>query len=582
MSSLTGGAHVLKTYLGRTYELVRPFWQSEHRKTAWFLLLTILVIEGCIVYVMARMSYAYADLFDAMDVRNVDKTWWYLGLYAGLFGINLLLRVFNVHFRNLLIIHWRRYLTKTFLTDYLYADLYNQLELKDYKLDNPDQRISQDMYNVANETLELGVEFLIHVAQAVTFGVILWQVSGVLEFQLAGYDVAIPGYMFWVAFVYTVLMSWLAHRAAHPMARLNFALQAVEADFRRGLIRLRENAEAIALLRGEAREADGLQRKFGSIWDNWMELLRYRRRLIAVVSAQAQFVVVLPYVAAMPAFIAGSVTLGGFMQISLVFTNFQFAVTWFVNSYERLAVWKSSVDRVITLQDALQTAGEERAGSRIKWRSGGQPEFEVHDLTVDLPHGERLLKDIRLSLEPGQNIVVTGPSGSGKSTLFKALSSLWMWGEGEVRKPDGSVMFVPQKPYLPIGTLRDILAYPKSPQAINDVRLREVMQLCLLGQLAERLDESCDWARVLSGGEQQRLSFVRAILAKPDWLFLDEATAALDSAAEAAVYDALKAELPHTTLVSIAHRESLKKFHDLELRIDPAAQSTSIGALQPA
>jgi len=582
MSDFVRGAAELKTFLKRTYHLVRQFWQSEHKKIAWSFLLAVLAIEGLVVYLLAKSSYVYADLFDALDVRDADKTWWYLGLYAGLFGANMFLRIFNVHFRNLLIIHWRRYLTKVFLSDYLHAGLYNQLELKDYDLDNPDQRISQDMYNLANETLELGVEFLMHAARMVTFGVILWQVSGVLEFQVAGFDVSIPGYVFWIALAYTVLMTWVGHRAASPMSRLNFELQTVEADFRHGLIRLRESAESVALLGGERRESISLQQKFGSIWDNWMELLKYKRRLVAVQLAQLEFTILLPYIVAMPAFIVGTVSLGGFMQISSAFTQFEFALTWFLSSYERLAVWKSSVDRVTKLQDALQVAGKEREQSRIKWRSGTQPEFQVNDLNVELPSGERLLEDIRLSLYPGKNVVVTGPSGSGKSTLFKALSSLWIWGEGEVRKPDGSIMFVPQKPYLPVDTLRNALAYPNSSDTIDDGRLREVMRICLLGTFVERLDESCDWVRVLSGGEQQRLSFVRAILTEPDWLFLDEATAALDPIAEAKVYEALKSELPHTTLVSIAHRESLKKFHDLELRINPATRSMSIGVLQPA
>lgn len=581
MSNFLEGARDLKTYLMRTYHLVQPFWQSELRKRAWYLLLAVLAIQGFMVYLSAKNTYISRAFMDAMVARNVDETWLQLGLYIGIFAASAFMHIFNVHFKNLLIIYWRRYMTKVFLTDYLHANLYNQLELKNYDLDNPDQRISQDLFNLANETLELGIDILMNVSKAIVFGVILWRVSGALEFSFAGTDFVIPGYMFWIAAFYSVLVSWAAHRFSHPMSRLNFELQAVEADFRHRLVRLREHAESVALLQGENREATNLQQKFGSIWDNWMLLLRYKRRLAAVQSAYLEFLIVVPYVAAMPAFIAGTVTFGGFTQLGMVFGRFSSAATWFLSAYERLAVWKSSVDRVTKLQDALHTAGKEREQSPIIWSNETQPEFEVDNLRLDLPSGERLLEDIKFSLETGRNIVVTGPSGSGKSTLFKALSGLWVWGEGKIQRPEGDVMFLPQKPYLPIDTLRNALAYPNSPDEMDDARLRDVMDQCLLGQFVDQLDESCDWARVLSGGEQQRLSFVRAILTRPDWLFLDEATAALDPATEAAVYAALRSELPHTTLVSIAHRESLKKYHDLELRIDAATQSMSITELQP-
>lgn len=576
------GTGELKPYLKRTYQLVRSFWQSEHRKTAWGLLSAVLAIEVLITYFLAKMSYAYADLFNAMDARNVNAIWLYLGLYAGLFSANLFLRIFNVHFRNLLIIHWRRYMTKIFLTDYLHANLYNQLELKDYDSDNPDQRISQDLFNLANETLELGVDFLMNLGRVVVFSVILWRVSGALAFQVAGIDIVIPGYMFWFALIYCAVMTWTGHRLAHPMSRLNFERQAAEADFRHRLARLRENAESVALLQGGNREASDLRQKFTAIRDNWMELLKYKRRLFTVQMVQIDLSMVLPYVAAMPAFMLGTVALGGFMQISLAFNQAESAMSWFLNVYERLAVWKSSVDRVAKLQDALQDAGVEREQCQIKWQTTPKSEFKIDGLRVELPSGHCLIDDIRLSLRQGKDVVVTGPSGSGKSTFFKALSGLWVWGKGEIKRPGDDVMFIPQKPYLPVDTLRNALSYPNPPCAVNDARLQEIMRICLLGKFVGKLDESCDWARVLSGGEQQRLVFVRAILAQPNWLFLDEATAALDPLAEASVYMALKSELPHTTVVSIAHRESLKQYHDLHLSIDPATRSMSLTAVQPA
>lgn len=582
MSDFNKGTREIWTYLRRTYSVAAPFWRSKHWKIAWTLLLGALAILALRTYLMQKASFVGADLIDSMDARELGQLWRLVGSLTVVWTILLATSVLDVHVENLLIIHWRRFMTRRYLGQYLDDDLYNQLEIGDYDLDNPDQRIAMDLFNAAKETLSLFMSITRSASIVGVYSVILWQVSGALEFEAAGYDIVIPGYMFWIAISYAVATTWLTHRLAAPMTRLNFERQAAEADFRYELVRLRENSESVALLNGKQREMSTLLGKFGVIWNNWMLLLKYKKRVIGMQFGQFQLGMFLPYVVAMPALFAGTVRIGGVVQLGTAFTSVVAQLSFFVANYDKLAEWKSSIDRITTLEDAFRKAQSERKQCRIEWSSGEQQSFEINGLDVKLPTGDRLLDDLRFSLPVGKNVLVTGASGSGKSTFFKAMSKLWIWGDGEIRRPEGTAMFIPQKAYLPIDSLRNVLTYPNPPDAAGDARLRKVMRLCLLDKFVERLDEECDWSRVLSGGEQQRLSFVRAIVAEPDWLFLDEATAAMDPATEATVYSALETELPNTTLISITHRESLHRYHDLQLHIDPDTRSMLLLELQPA
>lgn len=565
-----------QTFLVRTFNLVKPYWVSDERRTAWFLLLSVLAVEGLLLYLMTKLSFATAAMFNAIDDRAIDVIWSAIAAWGGFLGALLIIYVFQVHVQNKLIIHWRRFLTKTYLTGYLDNHLFNQLELSDYNMDNPDQRISMDMLNIAQETLELGLQFISAIGRLSVFSFILWSVSGPLEFNVFGVGVVIPGYMFWVALIFSIFGTWFAHFLAHPLSRLNFQKQAVEADFRYHLVRLRENAESIALLEGEKKEYDNLSKKFSSIWDNWMVILKYKRRLMAFDFALSQGGTMVPFLAAMPALVAGTIALGGFMQLSAAFMQVQTSLSWFAKSYEKIAIWKSSVDRVLTLDDAFEAANADRKDCSISRHACDKKQFEFNGLTLNLPNGEPLLENSSFKFEKGKDVLISGPSGSGKSTIFRLFSGLWIWGRGDVGLPQGRTMFLPQKPYLPIAPLRDVLTYPNHEKTpISTERMQDVMRLCRLDKFLECLDETCDWARILSGGEQQRVSLARAFLAKPDWLFLDEATAAMDPETEAAIYRALKAELPGTTVVSIAHRESLRRHHDVELKLEAATRSIS-------
>ncbi|MEO0410805.1 MAG: ABC transporter ATP-binding protein/permease [Pseudomonadota bacterium] len=565
-----------QVFLGRTFNLVKPYWVSEDRRTGWFLLLSVLAVEGLLLYLITKLSFATAGLFNAIEQRSFDVIWNAILVWLGYLSGMLIMYVLQVHVQNKLIIHWRRFLTQTYLRGYLDNHLYNQLELGDYKMDNPDQRISMDMLNIAQETLELGLQFISALGKLSVFSFILWSVSGPMEFSVFGVAIVIPGYMFWVALIFSVVGTWLAHTLAHPLSRLNFDRQAVEADFRYHLVRLRENAESIALLGGEGKEYDDLNTRFASIWDNWMVIIKYKRRLMAFDFGLSQGGTLVPFIAAMPALVAGTIALGGFMQLSQAFMQVQLSLSWFAKSYEKLAVWKSSVDRVLTLDDAFKAARAEQKASRVLRHSVDKELVSIKGVTLNLPTGDPLLENVSFKLEKGTDVLISGPSGGGKSTLFRLFSGLWIWGEGSLTLPTERTMFLPQRPYLPISPLREVLTYPNQNQAsIEPERIEDVMRLCRLEKFIGSLDQTRDWARVLSGGEQQRVSMARAFLAKPEWLFLDEATASMDPDTEAAIYHALKSELPNTTLVSIAHRESLRAHHDLEIKLDPETRSLS-------
>lgn len=583
MSNTLASAREFGGFLARVWRLIYPYWTSSQWRPAWFFLLCVLVILGILLFLMARMSFATAAMFNALNGGDADAMLNTVLIWLGYVLALLMIFTIQVHVQYKLIIHWRRYLTEKYLTRYLGNHRYNLLELGEFNLDNPDQRISVDMLNVAQETLELGLEFISVFGRLFVFSVILWTVSGALEFTLFGVDIIVPGYMFWAAVLFSILGTWLAHVLGHPLSRLNFKKQAVEADYRFHLVRLRENTESIALLEGEKKEYDALGTKFSSIWDNWMHIIKYKARMMAFNFGLGQGGTAVPFLAAIPALQAGTITFGSFMQLSQAFMSVQTALSWFAMSYEKLAVWKSSIDRVLTFDDALDKASVEQTKSGISRQVSSNGMFELDGLTLTLPTGKPLLKNSNLTLEKGTDVLISGPSGSGKSTLFRLFSGLWIWGDGNIHVPEERIMFIPQKPYLPIASLREVLTYPNHQRArIEEARLHEVMRLCQLDSFIDALDKTAEWARILSGGEQQRVSLARAFLAKPDWLFLDEATSAMDPETEAAIYRALKTELPHTTMVSIAHRESLRRHHDLELKLEPATASLSSAAITSA
>jgi putative ATP-binding cassette transporter len=475
-------------------------------------------------------------------------------------------------------IRWRRWLTDNFVRDWMADQSYYRLQLNETATDNPDQRISEDVRLFVLQTLTICLDLLSNVVTLFSFLGILWGLSGTLTIPLGSMSIEIPGYMVWVALVYSAVGTWLTHKIGWPLARINFQQQRFEADFRFSLVRLRENAEGVALYNGEADEMQTLHARFASIFGNWWELMRYTKRLTWFTAGFGQIANVFPFVVAAPRYFTGAIELGGLMQTASAFGQVQGAMSWFVDSYSTLAEWKATVDRLTGFRASL--ARTAAAGTGIARATAPQEAISLDDVEIRLPGDRPLLAPTDLELAPGQSVLISGPSGSGKSTLFRVLAGLWPYGAGKVVLPAGTkLLFLPQRPYLPLGTLREIVTYPLEAGRVDDDAVRRALEDCQLGPLTTRLDEAQNWAQTLSPGEQQRVAFARTLLQRPDWLFLDEATAALDEKTEAHLYQLIQDRLPATTIISIGHRPGLGRFHDRQVTI---VKDNKGGRLQPA
>ncbi len=575
-----------KTFIRDLWALSRPYWFSEERWLARGLLAVVVALNLALVYVNVLINEWNNDFYNTL--QSMDKAGFFHQLlrFSGFAAAYIVIAVYQLYLTQMLQMRWRRWLTGRYLGDWIGERVYYRLQLTDRGTDNPDQRIADDLSGFCERTLTLTLGLLSAVVTLVSFVSILWGLSGSLSFAFNGTQIAIPGYMVWVALAYAVCGTALIHFIGRPLIGLNFTQQKFEANFRFSLVRVRENTEAIALYAGEESEIRRLMRCFGDVVANWWAIMKRQKTLTWFRAGYNQVAIIFPFVVAAPRYFAGSIQLGGLMQTASAFGQVQDALSWFVNAYTQLAEWKATVDRLTSFRDATQRAQEAAQtteGVRLAAHDGA--DVVAEDVSIDLPGGKALLAPLTLDFPRGERVLLTGPSGSGKSTLFRALAGIWPFGRGRVLIPSGArVLFLPQKPYLTIGSLREQLCYPAAADAFKDEELRAALEACGLPQFLGRLDEEQHWAQQLSGGEQQRIAFARALLQKPDWLFMDEATSALDEASEARLYRLLLAELPQTAVVSIGHRASLGRFHRrrLEIGADAAGGRRLAWAGEPA
>lgn len=559
------------------WRLAGPYWRGEERGRALLLLGAVVGLNLALVGLNVLISYWSREFFNSMQDRDEAAffgllLWgretesgpmpgfvWIAAVYIGV-------AVYALYLQQALQIRWRRWLTREYLDGWLADRAYYRIALADTGTDNPDQRIAEDLRMYVDDTLELGLGLMRSVVTLLSFILVLWGLSGPLE----AFGVSIPGYMVWVALLYAAAGTGLAHLIGRRLIGLNFDRQRAEADFRYALVRLRDNVEGVALHAGEADEKRGLLGRFGVVVGNWWEIMVATKRLTLFTSAYGQAAIVFPYLVAAPRYFSGAIPLGGLTQTATAFSQVQGALSWFVDRYSAIAEWRATVQRLTGFRAAVDAAraaaAEGEAGPRAV--PGGAPELALEGVSLALPDGRVLVEDAAARIAPGDTVLVTGPSGSGKSTLFRAMAGIWPFGGGRVRLPAGArALFLPQRPYLPLGTLRRALCYPADPAGVPDEAVRAALRDAGLGHLEPRLDEEEAWDRRLSGGEQQRVALARALLLKPDWLFLDEATASLDPEAEAAFYTLLRERLPKAAMVSIAHRPAVAKYHDRALRL---------------
>ena len=553
-----------------------PYFRSEEKWSAITLLVATIALNLSLVGMTVVLNFWNGAFFDSIQQHDWHSFIQLIFLYkrtahgflpgfCSIAAVYIFVAVYATFLSQWLQIRWRRWLTRQYLDDWMGDRTYYRMSLTARPggegTDNPDQRISEDIGTFVTNTLSLGLDLMSNVVTLFSFLGILWALSGSITIL----GVTIPGYMVWVALIYALVGTWLTHLIGRPLVRLTFNQQRVEADFRFALMRLRENTEGVALYGGETEERGELRTRFVGVVENWWQIMRRTKSLNMLTTGYGQIANIFPIVVAAPRYFAGLIPLGVLTRISDGFGQVQSAMSWFVNNYANLASWSATVERLGTFKRSIDEA-RAHAGDGPRTLTGGQ-DVVLEDVSLFLPSGKPLMEHAQLRLRPGESIVITGASGAGKSTLFRALAGIWPYGSGAITLPAGECLFLPQRPYLPLGTLRRAATYPGDATTISEADLAATMADCGLAHLLPQLEERRNWTQALSGGEQQRLAVVRALLLKPDWLFLDEATASLDPEAEGELYALLRTRLPKTTLISIAHRESVARLHDRRVEV---------------
>jgi len=565
-------------FLRQAWDIAWPYWKSEEKWSAIGLLTAVVVLNLTSVWLNVRFNSWYNDFYNALQQYAWREFWWQFAIFGMIAAALIVVAVYSFYLRAILHIRWRRWLTEHFLRNWLEDQAYYRMQLNQATTDNPDQRIAEDLDHFATMSLGLSIGLLNAVVTLLSFLSILWVLSGALRIPLGGAaEVVIPGYMVFAALIYAVAGTMLTRWIGRPLVQLTFDQQRYEADFRFSLVRLRENAENVAFYGGEARELDTFLSRFARVVMNWWGIIKRRKKLTWFTTGYGQVAVVFPFIVAAPRYFDKVIQLGGLMQISSAFGQVQESLSFIVNSYTEIAQYQAVVQRLSGFRTRMDEIAADRAAVQpieIE-RSGAGVAVETLDL--DLPDGRPLRQDIALAAGPGKPLLITGPSGAGKSTVLRAIAGLWPFGRGRIRVADGRALFLPQRPYLPLGTLADALVYPRAAAELPRQRLVEALRAVGLPQLVERLDEGGNWAQRLSIGEQQRVAFARVLLARPEIVFLDEATSALDEAAEMLLYRLLREAPWRPTIVSIGHHGTLRRFHDtvVDLANQPVSEAAA-------
>ncbi len=568
------------------WALLKPYWFAEDKDTVRFfglkftasekligrtLLVTIIVLTLGMVYLSVQFNTWYNDFYNALQDKKQAEFFKQMLKFGVLASIYIVVAVYAFYLNQMLQIRWRRWLTDRYLKEWLSQRTYYRMQLTGKQTDNPDQRISEDMKLFVDDSLSLSLGFLNASVTLVSFVGILWGLSGALAIPLGANSFEIPGYMVWVALVYAIVGTWLTHKLGKPLILLNFNQQRFEADFRFNLVRFRENTEGVALYRGESGELASFRERFSHVVGNWWSLMKRQKILNFFTIGYSQIAVIFPFLVGAPRYFSGAIPLGGLIQISNAFGQVQGSLSWFINAYPTFASWKATVDRLTGFHTSVMTTQQqqrENPGVVVETSEGSALELDQIDL--GLPTGRTLLSKADVEIAEGARVLVRGPSGSGKSTLFRAIAGIWPFGGGRVRLPKNfRALFLPQRPYFPLGTLQAAVSYPAAPDTFSQEQVKEALVAVGLPGLQARMQEEANWSMQLSGGEQQRVAFARALLQKPNWLFMDEATSALDEPAQAALMNLLQERLPATTVVSIAHRPAMAEHHDRTLEIEP-------------
>ena len=570
--------NLTRQFFRDVWYLTKSYWQSEEKKKAFFLLGCIIALTLGVVYMLVLLNQWNNSFYSALQNYDAKKIFDELIHFSWLAAIYILLVVYSYYLQQTLILNWRRWLTTRFIDIWLQNKTFYNLQMFGKDTDNPDQRISEDVRQFVEMTLSFGIGILKAFCTFASFVVILYNLSGSLSFTFMGKTWTINGYMLWASLLYSVIGTYITHIVGRKLVKINFIQQKYEADFRFSMIRLRESAESVAFYRGEAQEGSVFKQRFKMLLDNFWKLVNKQKQLVFLNSGYSQIAIIFPFVVAMNRYLTKEVTLGGLMQVASAFGRVQDSLSYFVDMYSSIAQWQAVVMRLTCFGHHMHDVYQQAERFHVE-RFAAADVVEVNNMQINLPDGKPLLENISFTLHPGHNVLIKGVSGSGKSTLLRAISGIWPFVDGKIFLPErDKLMFIPQKSYLPLGTLRAALNYPGN-KPIDDTELIYLMDLCQIGYLKDKLDLEADWSHVLSVGEQQRLAFVRAHIQQPQWLFLDEATSALDEDTEATMYSLLQERLQQTTVVSVGHRSTLNKYHELVLRLNKSTRQVTLEKL---
>lgn len=559
-----------KELISTVWSMTRAYFSNEDKWKNRGLLGVVVGMSLGQVYLLVLLNGWYNEFYSALQAMDYSQFWPLIGEFSLYAFIFIIVAVYAIYLRQMMQIKWRTWMTDRYLESWMAKQTYYRLQVlgknDDGSLDNPDQRISEDINQFIALTLTLSINLLKQIATLVAFVFILWELSGVLDLPIGDSVVSIPGYMVFVSLFYAIVGTWFAHKVGRKLIKLNYDQQRYEADFRFNMIRVRENSESIAFYGGEAPELAGFRNKFSMVIKNFWSLMNRTKLLNFYVNGYAQLAVIVPLIMAAPQYFAGAMNLGGLMQTISAFGRVQDALSYFVEAYDSIAEYVAVIRRLGGFTKHMEEVDALEAHFVRKESVDG--DVHLNDVNVQLPDGKVLLHGLNIKLKKSACMLVSGESGCGKSTLLRALAGIWPYGSGEISVPkDCNVLFLPQKPYLPLGTLRQAIYYPQEVPADGGEDLTKLLQMVDMEQLAGRLDEVDDWSRILSLGEQQRLAFLRIFLFKPELLFLDESTSALDETREKLVYEMLKERLPKMIVVSVGHRSTLKEQHNKTLKL---------------
>jgi putative ATP-binding cassette transporter len=565
---------VRKDYLlTRFWISARGYWGKNGDRLAWVFSI------GLLILIVANVGFQYGinvwnrSIFDAIEKRDSATVFYLSAVFLPLAIGSVLLGVAQVFSRMGIQRRWRAWLTSSVVTRWLASGRYYQLNLVSGDHKNPEYRIAEDLRVATDSPVDFMAGVISALLSAATFIVVLWTIGGALTLRLAGSVVTIPGFLVIAAVAYAVIASGSIMVIGRRFVQVSEDKNQAEAEYRYALTRVRENGESIALLGGEEEERDGIDQTFTKVLRQWSRLARQHMRTTLVSQGSSLIAPVVPLLLCAPKFLDGSMTLGQVMQAASAFTIVQTAFGWLVDNYPRLADWNACARRIASLMmslDGLERAERGDGIGRIKrGETEGEAMLAMHDLSVTLDDGTAVVGETEVVVEPGERLLVAGESGTGKSTLVRAIAGLWPWGGGSVNfHPDRRLFMLPQKPYVPSGTLRRAVAYPGAAEDWTVEQIGEALHTVDLDHLKEKIEEDVPWDQTLSGGEKQRLAFARLLLHKPDIIVLDEATSALDEKSQDKMMEMITRELPKATIVSVAHRVELEAFHSRKIVLE--------------